>query len=87
VRQERRTGGDPFDLVCPLRRRAARNERDRQAWSIDVDRHQPGLDVHAIPGDDTGQQERGAAAVRRGDIDSVEAEHRLRPRAAVRADA
>ena len=87
VGEEGRTGGDAFDLTRPSGGGPPRRQRNRKPGSVDIDRHQPGGHVHVIPGGDAGKKKRRAAAVGRCDVDAVQAERRLRPRAAVRADA
>ena len=84
--QRRRRSHEP-DRAQPRRPRVTRRERHGHPWSADVDRHQAGGDVDAIPGVHSRNQQRRARAARVGDVGVTDVEDRLRPGAAVRADA
>jgi hypothetical protein len=78
--------GHGLDLPNPGARWPTRREVEHQAGRVHLDPHDPGVHFHAVPLEDAGQRQRRAAAIRVADVDVADAEVRLRPRAAVRAD-
>jgi hypothetical protein len=82
------SGGEPRNSIERNDvRRGSRGTSDTAIpGALTVDRHQAGRDLDAIPLLDAGDEQRHAGAGRARDVGVADAEDRLRPGAAVRAD-